>query len=275
VGVLLAIASYLALHPLAVQDLPPIGGKTGTVGELAVKGLIRAGATYFQYILPLFCLAGAAASALARRKRRQLVADVAQSESADALNSMNWQSFEQLVGEAFRLKGYSVTETGGGGADGGVDLTLTREGEKFLVQCKQWKAFKVGVEVVRELYGLMAATGATGGFVVTSGRFTQPAIDFAAGRNIELVDGPRLKAMIEQAQLNGARGGLARPVFSPRTTPAHAVASTEALISPECPKCTKSMVKRITKRGSRPGLEFWGCSGYPNCRGILPIAQNG
>jgi restriction system protein len=37
----------------------------------------------------------------------------------------------------------------------------------------------VGVDVVRQLYGLMAAHGATGGFVVTSGRFTDEATAFA------------------------------------------------------------------------------------------------
>jgi restriction system protein len=53
----------------------------------------------------------------------------------------------------------------------------TARSSSFLVQCKQWKAFKVGVQVVRELYGLMAAHGAAGGFVVTSGRFTDEATD--------------------------------------------------------------------------------------------------
>ena len=33
--------------------------------------------------------------------------------------------------------------------------------EKFLVQCKQGKAYIVGVDVVRELYGVMAAKGAS------------------------------------------------------------------------------------------------------------------
>ena len=50
------------------------------------------------------------------------------------------------------------------------------------------RAFKVGVDVVRELYGVMAARGATGGFVVTSGRFTEEANRFASGRNVTLVD---------------------------------------------------------------------------------------
>jgi restriction system protein len=52
----------------------------------------------------------------------------------------------------------------------------------------------VGVDVVRELYGVMAATGAAGGFVVTSGRFTEDAASFARGRNVMLVDGPKLHA---------------------------------------------------------------------------------
>nr|WP_260263875.1 restriction endonuclease [Delftia acidovorans] len=41
-----------------------------------------------------------------------------------------------------------------------MDLVLSKDGEKTLVQCKQWKAFKVGVATVREVYGVMAADGA-------------------------------------------------------------------------------------------------------------------
>lgn len=110
---------------------------------------------------------------------------------------MSWREFEMLVGEAFRLQGYSVVENGGGGgADGGVDLVLTKTGEKFLVQCKQWKAFRVGVDVVREHYGVMAAKGAAGGFVVTSGAFTSEAKAFTDGRNVRLVDGHKLVGLI-------------------------------------------------------------------------------
>ena len=105
-------------------------------------------------------------SAWRRRARQNLVTDVAESKATDVLDGMSWREFEMLVGEGFRLQGYQVVETGGGGADGGVDLVLTKPGknggEKFLVQCKQWRAFKVGVDVVRELYGVMAARGATG-----------------------------------------------------------------------------------------------------------------
>jgi restriction system protein len=69
-----------------------------------------------------------------------VVTDVAKGKGADALDGMSWREFEILVGEAFRLQGYGVTEIGGGGADGGVDLVLKKGSEKFLVHCKQWKA---------------------------------------------------------------------------------------------------------------------------------------
>lgn len=104
---------------------------------------------------------------------------------------MSWQDFEYLVGEYFRRRQFSVEETKSG-ADGGVDLIATKGMEKYLIQCKHWKAYKVGVNVVRELLGVMVGVGATGGFVVTSGEFTKDAIDFAKANNILILDGKEL-----------------------------------------------------------------------------------
>jgi restriction system protein len=182
---------------------------------------------------------------------------------------MTWQEFELLVGEAFRLKGYSVAETGGGGADGGVDLVLKKGGELFLVQCKQWRAFKVSVTTVRELYGVMAARGAAGGFVVTSGAFTNDAQAFAEGRNIELIDGSALEAMIEIAR------GAQRPSAAAGEQVVLPDAATNVVsagvATPTCPRCGAAMVNRIAKQGPNAGNPFWGCSGFPACRGVRPI----
>jgi restriction system protein len=129
------------------------------------------------------------------------------------LDSMSWREFEMLVGEGFRLQGYSVAENFEPGPDEGIDLKLRKDGETYLVQCKQWRAFKVGVPVVRELYGVMAAKGAAGGFVVTSGRFTAEAEAFAEGRNVRLLDGPKLERMLKQARGDvGAPRAAAAPV---------------------------------------------------------------
>lgn len=38
-----------------------------------------------------------------------------------------------------------------------------------------------------------------------------------------------------------------------------------------CPQCGSSMVLRTAKSGSQAGNQFWGCSKYPKCRGILKV----
>jgi restriction system protein len=201
-GVGLAVVAYLALHGFATQP-PPNLGKSGQLGLPLAQTMLRALAMVGQYLIPLLCLLGAAASAWRRRQRAQLLSNVTANPATDALEGISWQEFEHLVGEAFRLQGYRVAELGGISADGGVDLVLSKDGEKLLVLCKQWRAFKVGVAVVRELYGVMAAEGASGGIVVTSGRFTDEAQDFAQGRNVRLIDGPKLQALLQQVR--GAR----------------------------------------------------------------------
>jgi four helix bundle suffix protein len=40
---------------------------------------------------------------------------------------------------------------------------------------------------------------------------------------------------------------------------------------PVCPKCGKSMVLRTAKTGKNTGQSFWGCSGYPECKGLVEV----
>lgn len=41
--------------------------------------------------------------------------------------------------------------------------------------------------------------------------------------------------------------------------------------APNCPVCGKPMIKRVAKKGTRSGREFWSCSTYPSCTGTRPI----
>ncbi|HEP1795359.1 TPA: topoisomerase DNA-binding C4 zinc finger domain-containing protein [Streptococcus suis] len=38
-----------------------------------------------------------------------------------------------------------------------------------------------------------------------------------------------------------------------------------------CPKCGNILVRRTARTGFREGLDFWGCSTYPNCKYIMNI----
>ena len=270
----LAVGSYFVLHGLAVQP-GPLSLTPDQVPRAMFGSMFKAAAMVGQFLVPLACVMAAGVSAAGRRRRRALVAGVAnasQNRAPDALHDMSWREFEHLVGEGFRLQGYQVLETGGGGPDGGVDMVLSRRGEKYLVQCKQWKAFKVGVEIVRELYGVMAARGVAGGFVVTSGSFTAEATAFAAGRNVQLVDGTKLFAMLKQAKATSQPAPLAAPVQVQRkpTTPSgspSALAAVSIPTAPSCPVCAAAMVSRTARKGANAGRAFWGCSGYPVCKG--------
>ena len=199
VGVGLAVVSYLVLYALASR--PPVTATTiAEIGSVAAVGLFTVLVTIGQFIVPMICLAGSGLSAMMERKKRLLVDGVASATTSSALGNMTWQEFELLVGEAYRLQGCTVDQRGGAAPARGVDLVLSRGGEKTLVQCKQRRGLKVGVNDVRELYGVMAANGAAAGIVVTSGTFTQDAKQFAEGRNVRLVDGRNLFKLIPRAR---------------------------------------------------------------------------
>lgn len=255
----LAVVAYVTLHAYAVRPLPPPDPKrmAGLMQGAVLRGLATGG----QYIVPTGLVVAALVSLVGRRRRQTLLQSATGSNGAQGIAGLTWQEFELLVGEGFRQQGYQVAERTRGGADGGVDLVLRKGGEMFLVQAKHWKAFKVGVEVVRGLYGVMAAEGAAGGFVVTSGRFTDEAATFATGRNVRLVDGPKLDALLKQAR---ASRSTPPPMPAPSTTAAEPAATA----SPSCPFCSRHMVLREARRGAKAGKSFWGCSGFSaGCRG--------
>lgn len=249
VGVVLALMAFAGFHWYAGTE-PPVLDMKNPADSLSVTlgTFYRQFAGLLQYLIPGILLLGSGASFFRRQRQKTTLARVAADPTSSEVSKLNWAEFEGLVAEAFRQKGYRVVERGGAGPDGGVDLELYLGKDKYLVQCKHWRTYQVGVAIVRELYGVMAAEGAVGGFVVASGNFTADAEAFAEGRSIKLVDARTLKKL----------------VGAPSAAPAQASA---APTTPACPVCGSEMVKRPVRRGANAGGWFWGCSHYPKCRG--------
>lgn len=44
--------------------------------------------------------------------------------------------------------------------------------------------------------------------------------------------------------------------------------------SPACPLCGKPMARRTARKGAQAGSQFWGCTGYPECRGTQRLAES-
>jgi four helix bundle suffix protein len=45
--------------------------------------------------------------------------------------------------------------------------------------------------------------------------------------------------------------------------------------APTCPDCGKPMARRTAKSGKNAGREFWGCTGYPECKGVRDVGGDG
>jgi len=145
--------------------------------------------------LQIACFGAALVSAIATIKRKRTFASAKDIES---IRAMSWREFETLIAETYRRQGFTVEATGGGGADGGIDLILRGKGHKAIVQCKHWRQRQVGVKIVREMYGVMVAEKADRVVIVTSGAYTQEAQDFAKGKPILLIDGKALAQHIRE-----------------------------------------------------------------------------
>ncbi|HET6906135.1 MAG TPA: restriction endonuclease [Rhodanobacteraceae bacterium] len=251
VGIVLGILAYFGVR----YGFTLLATFTGNPTLAGIGNFARnsGGYTMLAWTALVLCWAAALASFIRRKMRKRLLET---QTGLDSLRAMTWRQFEMLVGEAFRRQGYCTEETGLGGADGGIDLLLRKNGKATLVQCKQWRSQRVDVKVVREMYGLLAHHGADAVTIATVGDFTPDARRFSQGKPIELIHGEALLAMIRGVQ------------ESPPTEidpPAKAAAASTA--TPDCPSCGAPMVKRTNRRTREA---FWGCSKYPGCRGARP-----
>lgn len=247
---------------------------------------------YARYAVPAVFLIMAAASFWRRTQRQHLLQQAAVHPAADVLDQLKPRDFEQLVAEAFRLQGYEVDDLDSLIPGEGMGMVLWKDGRKSLVQCRPWKSYRVGVEVVRELTGVMRAVGADSAFLVTSGSFTRAARQFAAGRPLKLLDGQALRQWVAHVRSNPAPKS-SRPQHATSSHPKQgllavrhgevqppldaaallALAQAREAVIPACPRCGKPM-QRQAARPDIPGEQsFWGCSAFPVCRGVRDLPK--
>lgn len=243
VSAVVAVAVFIGLGSV----LPSVVGSSPVLGPIVevFSGLawVFAG---------IFLIPAALSAVRVRKERRMLEAN----RTKEDIRALRWGEFEELIEAHYRRLGFRVRRDGGAGPDGGVDVRITKEGETYLVQCKQWRERRVGVKVVRELLGVVTKERATGGIVVTAGSFTPDAEEFADGVAVELVDGDTLQDMMRDLPDKG------QPVAD----------GAEDYVSDNtvCPSCGSALVLRTAGKGPDRGSKFYGCSSFPRCRFTKP-----
>jgi len=169
---------------------------------------------------------------------------------AEKVRALDWFQFEKLIAAIYETKGYSVKRLGGAKPDGGIDLIVENASGRFVVQCKQWKAWKVSVRQIREFLGTLTDSRISRGIFITLQGYTDDARALAGKHNISLLSEESVVKLLEDVDWK----------FNP--------AITSALDDhrKRCPRCESELVLRTARRGRGAGSHFWGCSNYPRCR---------
>jgi restriction system protein len=181
--------------------------------------------------------------------------------SVSLLREIEWKRFEDLCNVYHRECGLR-SETTGLGADGGVDIRLfDRETGKIIgiTQCKAWPDGKVGIDQIRQLYGIMAYEKVPNGTFITNGVFTQPAIEWARSSGIILADGEGFIGLLHRLPAEAQIRLLEFATQGDHTTPT-------------CPHCG---IKMVLRTGRRQGRKFWACRNFPKCDEKIWPRKNG
>jgi len=125
-----------------------------------------------------------------------------------SINDLDGHEFEELISELLKKMGFSVERKSLSG-DNGVDIIAYSQqaiiGGKYIIQCKRWNQL-VGEPVIRDLYGTILNEHATKGILITNSSFSDKAMAFADGKNIELIDGSKLSKLFKEYNLITGEG---------------------------------------------------------------------
>ena len=218
-------------------------------------------------VLPAVVGFTALASALKARRSTKSLQKI---KTLQDIKDVPWQEFEHLTVAYYRERSYHVDHTGKAGPDGGIDLDMRKDRKRILVQCKRYNGRSIGVQAVREFFGVVISQGADKGIFITTSDFTPEAMTFGLSQaSLELIPGNRFAQMVHHLRTETpAHQDMSWEIST--DTPAQAYTHAGPVTIPFCPSCGERMVERQARRGSNIGGMFWGCSQYPNCRGMRP-----
>lgn len=126
---------------------------------------------------------------------------LAKNRTLKKLKKLSWDDFEKLCMELFEKEGWKVRGNEKKGADGGVDIWMSKsyliqKNVSAIVQCKRYDDAIVTIKVLREMYGLMHEHEVDKAYIVTTSRFTKECYTFSKNKSIILIDGTYLLKLI-------------------------------------------------------------------------------
>jgi hypothetical protein len=155
---------------------------------------------------------GAASAWNGGEKDRYLKRQLAQ---RDRLLHLTPQMFEDAIAQLLQVRfGWSAKRTRYSG-DGGWDIEIEAADGRLLVECKRYSTDKpVGRPALQKLHSAIVTERASGGILVTTSSFSEPARQFAQGTGIHLIDGGALSRLMREAFKDGVVADVTQTMCS-------------------------------------------------------------
>lgn len=194
-----------------------------------------------------------------KRRFKRMGERTTREELLNSLRALDPTEFEYYMASVFTNAGFKAKVMSSPGMpDGGIDITLSKDGSDYFVQCKKFIGKDIGVGLVRDFYGAIAdqlhSDEKSKGYFMTTTYFTEAAKKFAKSRRLQLYDGDALMDIIFRQEGSGDRVDLGDydRSFILRNIP------------PICPVCRRSLAWRKKDQDT-----FIGCTGYPQCHYVF------
>jgi tRNA(Leu) C34 or U34 (ribose-2'-O)-methylase TrmL len=115
--------------------------------------------------------------------------------SPEALCRLRPTEVGRFVRHAFGLRGYQAVSSSDTDLadDCALDLELRKDRQTYVVRCKHWKSVRVDADAVRDFHAQIVSSRAAGGFLLSTGRFSQESVRYVRDCNLTLIDGKLLK----------------------------------------------------------------------------------
>ena len=123
-------------------------------------------------------------------------------DNIDDINNMTGEQFEKYVAEKLIEAGWLDVKTTPKSGDHGVDIFATKDGEKYVFQCKRYRQ-SVNTPAVQEIYTGKGVYKADYAVVITNSTYTKKAREMAKELDVKLwnlakIDSLKNESLTEQ-----------------------------------------------------------------------------
>lgn len=126
----------------------------------------------------------------------------------DEIYNLSPQEFERWCSILLSIMGYENIQNTPLGSDGGKDIICAKDGEPVYVECKRYKyeddaQFVVDKATMQKLTGTMVGSNIKQGIILTTGKATEEALQFArelSDISIKVYDGAAIEAIYNEGK---------------------------------------------------------------------------